>query len=550
MRIKATAIAVLTTAYTVLAQNSTTTAPACPFAKDEKGPFEALTGTVLLHAKNFNIQITPYTAILTLGSKTLVLEACSFAGAVTPGAIVVPVASVSVMQDTVLPFIESLGQLSKVASIGKNLSTTACSMAAQPFTATAPVVFGPGGNDVAGLIATEKSPLAMGEWLLFFDAFFGFQGGAPEKLKDIGAQYSCIQNQVAAYKSSSGQTSNNLPVVVISATDLSSNKIVTPANAEFWRTLLRDAGASPQVASDGNTWAQMAKTADAVLDVTNGNDVTYNFQKWQSVYNLTATSSGYPFIRGFSSQVWRLDKRTADEQDDFAQSFASQPALLLMDVLSIFSTSFNPQYKQYWVKSLANGDIYTQVTAASCPNPPSLVLPLNGKYCDANTNKYAPTIGRFSNPTGKPTGATGSVINPSAGDSGWGAGQIAGVIILALVVFALFAFCALIYARRAQRKGEFGRGGGSSGSRGVSAPFNGAGMNSLREAVQKRRWFKMAEEEEADDVPLTQLVAQPATGGGGGARSQAGSEGNRAWQMEHGMPMFPAERGNRNGNSG
>ncbi|KAJ3020401.1 UNVERIFIED_CONTAM: hypothetical protein HDU68_010184 [Siphonaria sp. JEL0065] len=374
----------------------------------------------------------------------------------------------------------------------------------------------------------------MFEWIVIFDAFYGFTGNSAKLVTDVSNKYSCMQSKVNAYKKSAGTSAAVIPTVLITQVDVSTNKVVSVANAAYWKALFTDAGAYPQFALDLASFTQIGKSADAVFDVTSDNGISYDLRMWSTIYGLqTEESQGYPFLDGFKSQIWRYDRRTASGFDDFLQSAPSQPEFLLFDVIQIFSSTYNPTfYNEYhWMRNLAMNAGYYQVMFSQCPNPPAIIAP--DAQCGTQ-NTYEPDIGRFKF-TNTTTGA--SAKNTDGGNGVAGFVFNVAAFIGSLAAFAVLAVIVVVLYKK------YGNVMRSSG---------GMGTNSwLHESVQKRRWFRMAEEEELRESRRGGGEPSVALGnlrGAGGSAVRLGSEpaGNiqsrqRQWQQEHGMPILPAD---------
>ncbi|KAJ3075677.1 hypothetical protein HDU98_007234 [Podochytrium sp. JEL0797] len=522
----------LSLAQLVVAQSSTN---ACPFAEGS-APFASLTGTVLQYAKNFQMQVTPYTIILQVGGKTSILSACNAPGTATPGSIVVPVTSVQVTANGVLGFIERLGQIATISAIPPQLCTSACSLTLGSHivknVTNAPAgtpVFGKSGFDVEALISSEVSPLAAFEWILFFDAFYGFQGKSQGTIQTVEASYSCMQQKVQAFKNSVGGSASAIPTVLVSQINATTNQVVSVANTNFWKVLFTDAGAYPQFATNLNSWNQIASASDAVFDVTPDTGISYDLTLWSRVYGVNSESKGYPFLNGFTSQVWRYDDRTASGYDDFLQSGFAQPEVILADIIAMLSSTYNPGFYHYYLRNLANTAGYYQVAASQCPASKSLSLPATP--CAA-ANMFAPNIGRFWITTANsPVGSDGGGISGFIFNVAAFVGALVGILFLAVIGF-------LVYKKYGTHSFKKGAAGGSSW---------------VSESAQKRKFFRMTEgtggderEVSGEGIQLGRISPMGRVGGVKRVGARAGSvassqEGHVVWQNEHGMPMLPPD---------
>ncbi|KAJ3295295.1 hypothetical protein HDU79_009482 [Rhizoclosmatium sp. JEL0117] len=454
----------------------------CPFS-GTTDPFSTLQIPVQ-YAKLFSLSIAPYTATLTYGSSTLVLSACNNPNP-PANSLKVPVSFVSITGDSVLGFVERLGKLNTVSRIVKEVATSACALglsqaALASNTSVSSATFGSGGIDVSALIAQEASPLARADWLTFFDAFYAFQGNSPSVLKQIQTKYQCVAQKVTAYRNTGG----GLPTVLVAQADLSSNNIVAVSNPSFWRVILTDAGAIPQFAVDKSTFLTLAKTADVLLEVTPDLGVNFDIALFSKVYGLKSEDPGYPFLGGFNSQVWRYDRRTASGYDDYFQSGPSQPDILLQDLLEIWSPKYNPSAsvtQSYFMRNIFYDASYHQVMYSECPADASLVIP--AVPC-TDSNKFLPSIGRFASNNaggsggGSSDGSTTGTPTPNntSGSGGFNLAALVGSL-FAVALFLLLIF--YLYRKY--------------GHLVVTGPGN---QSWIQESVQKRRFFRMVEEDE------------------------------------------------------
>ncbi|KAI9328838.1 hypothetical protein BDR26DRAFT_873433 [Obelidium mucronatum] len=387
--------------------------------------------SALSYAQNYKIAITPYTVTLTVGNTTTVLQACN-APTKVGTAITVPVSSISINQDAVLGFVERLNKQSLIAAIGSQYATSSCTQT-KPATGSAQISFGSSGIDVSRAILSEQSPLAQGEWLLFFDAFFGFTGNSVQTFGSVVSQYKCLQGKVNAYKTANAAVANALPIAVISAADLTTNTVVAPQNAKFWSTLLQDAGAVPLISGDSSSFQNLAHAADLIFDTTVEGTVSYDILLWNKIYGLNPQTPGYNFLNGFKSQIWRFDHIADEGHNDFYQSSPAQPELLLADVISILSQKyFGVNFENQWTRNLAYSAGYKQVNQ-TCPS--AFTLYYNGAYC-TDSNVFAPDFGRYYNPTGIPLANQVTVTTLAGGVVG---GIVGGVLVgLALIAVAVW----------------------------------------------------------------------------------------------------------------
>ncbi|KAI9337507.1 hypothetical protein BDR26DRAFT_455475 [Obelidium mucronatum] len=182
--------------------------------------------------------------------------------------------------------------------------------------------------------------------------------------------------------------------------------------------------------------------------------------------------------------------------------------------------------------SLAMNSGYYQVMFSQCPSPPALVVP---QVACSSKNAFEPDLGRFkfTNTTG------GNVSGPGTGPN-TGSGGISGFVFnVAAFVGSVVGIAVFITILVFLYK-KYGNVMRSSGGMGTNAW--------LHESVQKRRWFRMAEEEELRDARNSRedsiSLGNVRNGANPSSRSAGGSvpsRGNSGWQQEHGMPILPPD---------
>jgi hypothetical protein len=270
----------------------------------------------LERAKGFSITYGTNQATVTVGSTNYLIYPCNHpAPTSAPGTqvIQVPVFNVAVSAPGIITYLERLGARSTIRYADPTYLTSACLESAAsgirglPAPAVGADVNVNFGTDIQSAIATEASPLARGEWIKFFDAFLGFTGNSQREWNNMKSQYECVQKSTL-------NPVEVASVAVSSATAKDGGFVLTAPNAEFWNTLIKDAGAQPLSIGSGevslDSWKNVVKNADAVFDLTPfRSDVEFDLKNWSSIYQLTPADSGYYFLKGINSFIFRLDKR-------------------------------------------------------------------------------------------------------------------------------------------------------------------------------------------------------------------------------------------------
>ncbi|KAJ3410366.1 hypothetical protein HDV05_003844, partial [Chytridiales sp. JEL 0842] len=323
----------------------------------------------------------------------------------------IPVSNVAVSGPGIITYLERVGARSTIRYADPSYLTSSCLESARSTIRPLPagtddvdVNFGP---DISAAIAKETSPLARGEWIKFFDAFYAFSGNSESEWTKMKTEYQCMQK--------STQNPVEVATVAVSKATLRQSGTYTfdTPDDDFWFTLLKDAGVVPKDLGRAtdipiDDWKRNVKDVDAVIDLTPPPaDGPYNLTVWSGIHQLKTTNTEFNFLSTFNSFILRLDKRaTTEGYDDFLQASYAQPDLLL-----------------------AGGNLSPKV---ACKGLREWSMYLDNKYC--STNKFDPTIGRYDNGANNPDSAPPSSggVNPTV------IFVIVGVVLAAAGVSVLF----------------------------------------------------------------------------------------------------------------
>ncbi|KAI9330576.1 hypothetical protein DFJ73DRAFT_781842 [Zopfochytrium polystomum] len=429
----------------------------CPFSAGSDG-FGAISNLKPTFAQHFAMTFGTNHVVLTTTSSgpSYVLYLCnSERPTVTAPSnalyLQVPINSVAVASDGIATFIERLNQRSSITSISPNLITSPCLEALAPASVAYNATEAPTGADVlfsssiTNLIASESTPLARAEWILFFDAFFGLQNAPFIFQNKIVAEYNCIRNKLAAY-------TGDKPTVAVAAVS-DAGQFSTP-DYEYWAKIISDLNTSPALVPSGSSvgfddWSKLVAKADMLIDmsVISATDKPYSMSQWSKRYGLTKVTPGYNFIDGDLSGVFRPDGRTiGNGYDDFPQANYAQPELFLADLAYRLDVTFDKKFFPYWLRDLALDLV--DPTEEKCTDRSKFAQFLSGDYCPANAT-YAPSIGRFN------TGASGATPTPGnssdGSDSGMSKGAVAGVVVAVILLATAVGAGAFIYVVRMRR---------------------------------------------------------------------------------------------------
>ncbi|KAJ1568319.1 hypothetical protein HK405_002921, partial [Cladochytrium tenue] len=363
----------------------------------------------------------------------------------------VPLNATAISGDGLSGFVDRLGHRKYISHISAQLATSPCLAALGAASISYGATTTPSGADfllgpaVTALVAAETHPLARAEWMYFVDAFYGLQS-APSVFAAAEAQYNCIAGKTSARTS-------DLPAVAVSAFNSSSLLYYTP-DSSYWSKLIVDAGATaivmPAAGASFAQWAIAVADADALIDLTPA-DLSYSITGWTKNYaGLVKTSSGYQFLQGDQSTLFRPDARDVVSYDAFPQGRHAQPDLVLADLLYRLAVGFTPYMTPYYFRNLA--DEYVHATTEKCTDTSAaFTMLLSGQYCNSSST-YTPTIGRFSSSAAATTTAASSSPSSSSGLTPVAAGLItAAAAVLAVVAAVLLALFVVIPARRRAR---------------------------------------------------------------------------------------------------
>ncbi|KAJ1561238.1 hypothetical protein HK405_004520 [Cladochytrium tenue] len=361
----------------------------------------------------------------------------------------VPLNATAISGDGLSGFVDRLGHRKYISHISAQLATSPCLAALGAASISYGATTTPSGADfllgpaVTALVAAETHPLARAEWMYFVDAFYGLQS-APSVFAAAETQYNCIAGKTSARTS-------DLPAVAVSAFNSASQLYYTP-DSSYWSRLIVDAGANaivmPAAGGSFAEWAAAVADADALIDLTPAGQ-PYTITGWSKNYNgLVKTSSGYQFLDGDQSTLFRPDARDVESYDAFPQARHAQPDLVAADLLYRLAVGFNPSMLPYYFRNLAD-DIVLPTTDTCADTSAGFNMYLSDQYCNSSST-YTPTIGRFS--SSATSTSTASSSSSSSGLTSVAAGLVAAAAAVLIVVGAvLLALFVVIPARRRAR---------------------------------------------------------------------------------------------------
>lgn len=205
------------------------------------------------------------------------------------------------------------------------------------------------GLQAAGLTAVlngdymETQPLGRAEWVKFIAAFFNAEGAAQTLFDEIAGRYRALAEQAA--------TAEARPTVMVNG--MYGDTWYVAGGASYTANLIADAGGAYLWADDDSSGG-LPLSLEAVLERAEGADVWLNPNYWLSLADGLAEDERYALFAPFSSgRVYNNVRRiTATGGNDYGESGALRPDLLLADLIGILHPDLLPEHELYFYVEL------------------------------------------------------------------------------------------------------------------------------------------------------------------------------------------------------
>ncbi|KAJ3118334.1 hypothetical protein HDU96_002491 [Phlyctochytrium bullatum] len=387
----------------------------------------------------------------------------------------VPISRALVNGTGILTFLQRLGMQSSIAAAATQLNTDPC-LQIPDLPSAVPAgqfLFRP---DVSTALQAEKTPLAMGEWIKLFGAFYGPAGlrTAQTEFTKMASTYKCLTDATSKYRS----TASPSTIPAIAALTASNGRVAKTADADVWAALADSLGANLTTFDGADVavadWkAASARNVDVLFDFSSPENAKYNMDRFLDNYGIPNTREGlYPFLDSTGSKAFRFDLRRSNVTGvaDYLEARFAQPDLWLADLVYTLSPSFNPStgdklYLPYWFYSLNNSP---DTRPRQCSPTGAWTPYLSGDYCSP-TWTYKPALIKdrlqpspgpsaspnVSVPNQLPTTTTSDSYQGSGARNGTGAASPIATVFIVAAVLAVAAGCvAGFLLLRARKSGE------------------------------------------------------------------------------------------------
>ncbi|TPX30595.1 hypothetical protein SmJEL517_g05891 [Synchytrium microbalum] len=368
----------------------------------------------------------------------------------------IPVATVGVVDNGILAFLERLEENSSIAYIANPAYVTSPCLTASiqagtikqlTSSATPDVIFTSSTSSTTPITTSspiiitsymsETSPLARAEWIKFLSTFYYEDALGGSVFVNMANMYTCHQT-------------NRQQQFAVGAAKLlwlrSDASGYTDPDFLYKQQLVNDAGASmlglPTPSNSNSALVEAMTQAQVFIDDTGipltteqqGDPSTYYMSNFYTSYGLvagSATTAAYPFLQ--NKQVWRPDRVvSSDGEFDWPTAYAAYPEVAIEDLIHILATTYQPQFTSLWFRNLATDSGYQTITSSqcasggrtlvsSCPVSPPVVQPYAG-----SSPSTSPTTGGSSTSSPSSSGPSSSAIG----------GAVAALLILALALGA------------------------------------------------------------------------------------------------------------------
>jgi len=189
----------------------------------------------------------------------------------------------------------------------------------------------------------ENEPLARAEWCVFIAAFFNKEGDALARFQRIQADYNAVKAKVAG--------ASRKPTVLVSGPYNGSWSV--SGGGSYMAKLIADAGGSYLWANTPNT-GSLTLSVEAVFSQALHADIWLNpngtATKLSEVLAMDPRFGSIPaFAKG---NVWNSTLRLSPGGNDYYESAAMQPQVVLADLAAIFHPELMPGHSFYYYRKL------------------------------------------------------------------------------------------------------------------------------------------------------------------------------------------------------
>ncbi len=184
----------------------------------------------------------------------------------------------------------------------------------------------------------EEVPLGRAEWIKYVSLFFNTEAQANAVFSEIETQY----NEVAPL----ARAAADKPTVLADAPYQGTWYI--PGGQSYTAQLFKDAGADYLWADDTTSGSLLTLDFEVVFDVAQDADVWVN-ANFTSLEEMAATDERFMEFAAYQNgNVYGHNKRQTEYGNDFFESGAAQPHIVLLDLIKIFHPELVPDHEFYY----------------------------------------------------------------------------------------------------------------------------------------------------------------------------------------------------------
>lgn len=188
----------------------------------------------------------------------------------------------------------------------------------------------------------EGTPLARAEWIKYMALFFNYEARSEEVFTDVVDQYDAAL-ALAASAESKPTVFNSVPF---------QGTWYIPGGASFIAELLKDAGADYLWADDEST-GSLYLDFETVYDRAQDADFWINVNGFATLEDMAAADARYTDFRAFQEgSVYGNDARQTGFGNEYYETSAARPHILLLDLVKIFHPELLPDHEFYYYRQL------------------------------------------------------------------------------------------------------------------------------------------------------------------------------------------------------
>jgi iron complex transport system substrate-binding protein len=194
----------------------------------------------------------------------------------------------------------------------------------------------------------ENRPLGRAEWLLFTSLFYEDLDEARDRVREVEAAYRDLAERVAEEL---GAGDEERPTVLVNAPYQGTWTV--PGGESYMARYIRDAGGA-YVWSDSDRTGSLFLDIESVYAEAGDADIWINPGVWESLAQGAAEDERFTNFAAFRREkVYNNNRRMGPGGgNDYFESGAVNPHLILQDLVSIFHPDLLPGYERHYYRKL------------------------------------------------------------------------------------------------------------------------------------------------------------------------------------------------------